>query len=172
MRYLSLLGVCGLFFLAGMVQSATAADTLVVPEKIAYAKKIRVRDAVRNECQLEEKTLRFIKEYAQKNGTYKNIVTEKPKSGTYHVLDAEIIRVIAKGGGAWSGSKSMTIKGTLKDQSGKQLGSFEAGRYSGGGAFAGYKGTCSIIGRCTKAIGKDVAQWLIDPQEDSYLGDL
>ena len=148
---------------------AFGADTLVLPKKVAFAKGLDVRDAVRNECSLEEKIVKFIKEYSK--GNYANIVYEKPSSGDYHILSAEIIEVLGAGGGAWSGAKSVKIKGDLKDKSGRVLGTFEAGRYSGGGAFAGYKGTCSILGRCTKAIGKDVASWLVDPTTDARLGD-
>lgn len=152
----------------GLQSLAQNVKTLVVPEKIAFSKDCRVNDKVRNQCQLEEKTMRFLKEF---NRSDYNMVTEKPASGDYHVLSAEIIEVTGAGGGAWSGAKSLKVKGTLKDSKGKVLGSFEAGRYSGGGAFAGYKGTCSIMGRCTKAIGKDIGLWLTNPGMDSYLGD-
>lgn len=154
---------------AAMSVTAQEVTTLVIPSKVAFAKDCRVNDKVRKECQLEEKTLQFIKEFNRSN--YSNLVTEKPASGDYHVLTAEIIEVMGAGGGAWSGAKSLKVKGTLTDSQGKVLGSFEAGRYSGGGAFAGYKGTCSIMGRCTKAIGKDIGIWLSSPTMDAFLGD-
>ena len=154
----------GLFF-----GFALHAQTIVVPEKIPYGKDTMVRPKVRSECQIEEKIARFIVSYAQKGGM--KIVREKPSDGEYLVLDAEVISAVGAGGGAWSGSKSVKIKGDLKDQSGKVIANFTAGRYSGGGAFGGYKGTCAILGRCTKAIGKDVAAWLVDPQPNAMLGD-
>ena len=60
--------------------------------------------------------------------------------------------------------------GTLREN-GKKIGNFIATRYSGGGAFGFYKGTCAIAGRCAKAIGKDIADWLKSPGVDSRLGD-
>lgn len=158
-----------LFFSLGTPLCAQQVTTLVIPEKVVFSKDCRVKDKVRNQCQLEEKTLRFIKEFNRSN--YTSLVTEKPASGNYHVLTAEIVEVQGAGGGAWSGYKSIKVVGTLKDAKGKVLGNFEARRYSGGGAFGGYKGTCSIMGRCTKAIGKDIANWLSNPQKDSFLGD-
>jgi len=146
-----------------------AADVIVVPKKIPFGKETMVRDNVRAECKLEEKIAKFIVDYGKKHGY--QIVDEKPASGPYKILSAEIITVVGAGGGAWSGAKSIKIKGDLKDQDGKVVGNFTAGRYSGGGAFAGYKGTCSILGRCTKAIGKDVAAWLANPNTNSMLGD-
>lgn len=163
-------GLLVFFLLAACIcVSAQDVTTLVIPSKVAFAKDCRVNDKVRKECQLEEKTLQFIKEFNRSN--YSNLVTEKPASGDYHVLTAEIIQVVGAGGGAWSGAKSMKVKGTLSDSKGKVLGTFEAGRYSGGGAFGGYKGTCSIMGRCTKAIGKDIGIWLSSPTMEAYLGD-
>lgn len=148
---------------------AQATETLYIPKTIPYGKEVIVREAVRDECQLEEKLAHFINSYAGR--AYANIVREKPKSGKYHVLDAEITDVLGLGGGAWSGNKTVTIKGALKDQNGKVIATFAARRYSTGGAFAGFKGTCSILGRCTKAIGKDVGSWLADPKDKAALGD-
>jgi len=37
--------------------------------------------------------------------------------------------------------------------------------------FAGFKGTCSIMGRCVKALGRDVAEWLQSPSKGAVLGD-
>ena len=149
--------------------AAQEVETLVIPEIVAYGADTPVNVRVKRECRLEEKISQFIQEYTK--GTYAKIVHEKPSSGTYHVLTAEIIDVLGRGGGAWSGYKSITIKGQLTDHTGKVLGTFQARRYSGGGAFAGYKGTCSILGRCTKALGKDVAYWLQAPDMNATLGD-
>jgi hypothetical protein len=64
----------------------------------------------------------------------------------------------------------MTVKGELYDR-GKQIGSFRAKRYTTGGAFGAFKGTCSIIGRCTKTIGEDIARWLAAPTQNAIIGD-
>ena len=62
------------------------------------------------------------------------------------------------------------MKGELYDR-GKQIGSFRAKRFSGGGAFGAFKGTCAIIGRCTKTLGQDIATWLAAPTQNAELGD-
>ncbi len=86
------------------------------------------------------------------------------------VLHIEIVNVIGTGGGAWSGAKSVTVEGKLTEN-GEVIGTFTSSRYSGGGAFGGYKGTCSILGRCIKAMGSDIAKWLANPTMDAKLGD-
>lgn len=73
-------------------------------------------------------------------------------------------------GGAWSGPKQIAIEGTLWDN-GKVVGSFQAMRYSGGGAFGGYKGTCAILDTCAKELGQDVSKWLTEPSMNALLGD-
>ena len=42
---------------------------------------------------------------------------------------------------------------------------------SGGGVFGGYKGTCAIIGRGARAIGRDISTWLGNPTDGAELGD-
>ena len=87
------------------------------------------------------------------------------------VLKVKIVEVMGGSGGAWSGGKFVSISGTLQ-KNGKILGDFKARRISGGGVFGGYKGTCSIMGRCVRTLGKDVAEWLQHhPAKNDVLGD-
>jgi len=55
-------------------------------------------------------------------------------------------------------------------ENGEVIGSFTGARYSGGGAFGGFKGTCAILGRCIETLGKDIATWLKDPTMNAMLG--
>lgn len=142
---------------------AAQAKSVQIPSVIPFAADVEVTDAVRAECQLGEKVSSFIKKYG-KGGIE---VVEKP-AGKY--LDMEITHVFAPGGGAWSGPKWLEVSGTLKE-GGKDVASFRAKRFSGGGPFGGMKGTCAILGRTTKAIGKDISNWLKGPVDGAALGD-
>lgn len=143
---------------------------LVVPDQIPFSPEAEVRQAVRSECRLPDKLSHFIKEYAS---NYSSQIladaSDAPKGA--QILTVEIYAVMGGGGGAWSGGKSVSIKGSLQ-QDGKTIGSFKGRRFSGGGMFAGYKGTCSIMGRCVKALGRDVAEWLRHPSQNAILGDM
>jgi len=144
--------------------SAAAVDEVIhIPEVVPFAENTNVPAAVRNECQLGEKVSAFLTESAP------NVeVSTGPEQTRY--LSMAITEVYAAGGGAWSGPKWMTVTGTLKEN-GQAVASFRAKRFSTGGAFGGFKGTCSIIGRCTKAIAQDIAEWLKNPVDGAELGD-
>ena len=143
--------------------AAVSAETIGIPQVVPIADNVDMTLAVRNECQLGEKVSSFLTEFAP------NVrVADDTKQGRY--LRMAITEVTAFGGGAWSGPKWMTVTGTLVEND-KPIASFRAKRYSTGGAFGGFKGTCSIIGRCTKAIAQDIAEWLKNPVDGARLGD-
>jgi hypothetical protein len=147
----------------------TGTGTLII-KPIAFKKDAYIRDAVKQECNLDGKLVQFIEQYAA--GQYANIVTDSNTApADAQVLTIEFEDVQGAAGGAWSGAKSVVIKGSLS-QKGKMLGDFKARRYSGGGMFGGYKGTCAILGRCVKTLGRDVSEWLAHPTPQAVLGDL
>jgi len=148
--------------------SADAAGTVKVQRSIPFAATAQVSAAVRDQCQLQTKVPEFLSQAA---GGSVELVEGALNRKAGRVLEMEIIEVHSPGGGVFSGAKWMTVKGELYDR-GKQIGSFRAKRSSGGGAFAAYKGTCGIIGRCTKTLGQDIATWLAAPTANASLGEL
>lgn len=154
------------FFVAALccaLAASAAENTIGIPQAVPIAENLNVPQAVRNECQLGEKVSTFLAEFAPDVR-----VSDDTKQGRY--LRMAITEVNAFGGGAWSGPKWMTVTGTLVEDD-KSIASFRAKRFSTGGAFGGFKGTCAIIGRCTKAIAKDIAEWLKNPVDGAELGD-
>jgi hypothetical protein len=140
-----------------------AAEPLGLQDKVPFDKGVHVPDAVKAECGLEAKIAEYVKGSA--SGFEKvSMGAAKGKS-----LDMKITGLLATAGGGFSGPKSVTVSGTLR-QGGKVTGTFTAQRYSGGGAFGG-GGTCNILDRCAKAIGKDIGAWLKSPTMNAKLGD-
>jgi hypothetical protein len=146
---------------------AAAADTTKIQRSIPFAADAPVPAAVRDQCALQTKVPEFVQQAA---GSSVELVDGALNRKLGRVLELEISEVHAPGGGSFSGPKWMSVKGELYDK-GKQIGSFRAKRYSTGGAFGGFKGTCAIIGRCTKTIGEDIASWLGSPTQNAELGD-
>ena len=158
-----LIGLCllGTLGLAGE-------GTLYVPEKAPFTDGLRVRDNIRTECAIENAVAGDIARGAY--SAYAAVTREKP-SEAHHTLELEIIDIFGAGGGAWSGPKYIELKGVLKDPSGKVIGDFTAYRYSMGGALGAIKGTCGILRRVSRALGKDVGVWLTAPSRGARLGD-
>ncbi len=144
--------------------TSVAGKDLVI-KTIVFSNPDEIRSAIKNECMLVEKLTSFIEDNVK--GAY-NIVES---SADADVLEVQISAVHGNSGGAWSGSKMVQIKGELKRKDGTAT-VFKAKRFSSGGAFAQFKGTCSILGRCVKTLGKDVGQWLQEPVNNALLGDM
>lgn len=164
--------LCSVLFAVGlsMPRTGLAAGSITISKQASYAPQMSVPDAVRAECNLPIRVTEFVKEYADKNYDSVILADNVSANTSGQALSMKIVGMTGTGGGAWSGPKHVTVEGTLWEN-GKVKGTFTATRYSGGGAFGGYKGTCAILGRCAKAIGKDVGEWLLAPGMNTKLGD-
>lgn len=153
----------------GLARPASAGEPLTIVQPIGFAEGAFVRDAVRDECQLQTKVPGFIAEFA---GEHFDVSTAASvaESGSGKVLFVEMIGA-DEAGNAWTGRhKSLKIRGELTEN-GEVIGSFMARRSTMGGFMGGYKGNCAFFGRCAKALGQDVARWLEHPAMDSMIGE-
>ncbi len=150
--------------------AGTGTGTLNIAPVI-FAKDLEVRQAVRNECQLLTKLPAFIQSYA--NGQYAAINLQAANSRKADFLKIEIVDLPQYKKNVWAGrgGQWVTVKGTLSRR-GKKTVSFKASRASMGGFMGAYKGTCALLGRCTKTLGKDIAAWLKNPVDKATLGDM
>jgi hypothetical protein len=147
---------------------AAAAGKITIPPTATIDPNAGVNAKVRDECVPDARVTELLKEQLKAAGYD---VTVAKQAGGGKSLQLTILNVTGVGGGAWSGPKSMTVSGKLY-QDGKVVGSFNGRRTSGGGFFGAYKGTCSIIGRCAKALAKDITVWLENPTMDARLGEM
>ncbi len=135
---------------------------------ITFKPGISMNDVIRDECKLPEKLSGFVRDNALSQ--YENIIVEGTAGNRgADVLSIQIVKLLAPKGGGWSGPKFVSIEGTLK-RNGRKIGSFTGKRTSMGGAFGVFKGTCDILGRCTKTLGADIVAWLQNPLKNSSLG--
>ena len=146
------------------------ATAIKIQKLIPFAKGTPIAANIINECNLDDKLSSFIHAYAVGEGigmVRKNAVSSKTKG---QVLVVAITNAVSSGNAFIGHRKFTSIKGTLYDD-GKKGASFTAARMSGGGAFSGFKGSCSVLGRTVKAIGHDVMLWLKSPSDGAHLGD-
>ena len=150
--------------------TSTAAKEPLNIQSVTFTKdKEAVNYKVRAECKLLEKTEKYLVYFGKKN--FSSVTTEKKAVAGAYNISAKIIGTIGGPGGAMSGRKGATIKGTVK-KNGKLVGSFEAFRSSGGGFGFGYRGTCSLLGRSVKRLGRDITEWAVKPTLNAKIGEL
>lgn len=164
--------LCPALFVALAALFATVADAgdggrLTIVKPVGFDEDAMVRKAVLKECNLETKVPDFVAAYAK--GHFSEVsFAEAAGSGPGKVLILQIEDTNESGNAFTGRSKSLTISGELRE-SGEVIGTFRARRSTGGGFMGQYKGNCSFLGRCAKALGQDVARWLEKPGMDDVL---
>lgn len=146
------------------------ATAIKVNMNIPYKKGSVIAANIKNECNLTSQLSEFIHAYSVGEGVgviRKNGVSSKSKG---KALVVQITDAVSQGNAFIGHRKFTRIKGELYNNGKKQAG-FTAARLSGGGAFAGFKGSCSVLGRTVKALGSDVSRWLKHPVDGAHLGD-
>ena len=161
------LGVAGLLVAGGGREAAAA--PVVIAAAIPYDEGADIQDKVRLECtELNAQLSTFVQEFARAKGV--EVVVGDPATDTGKVLRMSITNAISQGNAFLGHSKSSSSRGALYED-GRLIASFRATRNSMGGMFAGYKGSCSVLGRTVRAMGEDIGSWLANPVDGAQLGD-
>lgn len=159
------LPVISFIAIAALVTPAQA-DTVTVAAETAFADDSGASENVKRECDLQGRLPKYIKDYAKKH-TKVEITREDLDSVAGKVLYLTFDHVYAPGGGGYSGAKSVSVEGELKED-GEVIGSFTVDRAA---LFAMVPGTCAMLKRAAKKLGEDIGVWLAAPEMDSMLGD-
>jgi len=119
-----------------------------------------------DECDLPHKQIADLK------GAVPDLVVDDAvaSGGQGRVLRVEIVNALSSGNAFIGHHKQVQIRGRLLEN-GNEIGSFSGTRGSMGGAFAGFKGSCSVLHRCTEALAGDVAKWLKQPSMNARIGE-
>lgn len=143
--------------------ASTLSTPVLLESPIAYAPGASVVEQVKQECKIENMLESHIGPTLGKlNGTGVGTAASAADAKGASVLRVQITYVMGVGGGAWSGPKSISVKAELLDQ-GKVTRQTNINRWTTGGMFGGFKGTCSILDRSATAIAKDLGRWVSDP---------
>ena len=144
-----------------------AANGLQMQKPVPYAADNDISDAIKTECPIGDQLADFVKQYSSEPV---ELVGGPVDPGSGRVLQLEIVDAVSMGN-AWLGHQKFTkVQGTLFD-GGNKVASFKGRRNSMGGAFAGFKGSCSVLGRTVEVLGQDIAGWLASPTDGANLGD-
>jgi hypothetical protein len=144
----------------GIIGGIDLTSGIEVAESTPYLDETIVPVKIRKECtnlgrELSEATQRYGTKYGVK--FIRKTEIEPSKGGQVLVLK---IASAVSSGNAWIGhDKYINVKIELyKD--GKLLASDMKERNSRGGFGAGFKSSCSVLGRCVNTLGSDIAKWV------------
>ncbi|MCR9278210.1 MAG: hypothetical protein NXH85_09560 [Pseudomonadaceae bacterium] len=145
---------------AGLGTPVFAADPIKVIADVPYSPQARIAYNVKSECtQLGTKLSKFLVQFGEKRGLEFDVVESLDTTVDGGVLMVEIDDAISRGAAGIGHAKFMQATAVLfKD--GDRVASQTFTRDSMGGMFGAYKGSCAVLGRNSKAIGKDIANWL------------
>ena len=171
MKFLAILSLTFAFFLSS-AQAEEQSNAIHIMLDTPFSEGHDIRSNIINECtNLGTKLSSFTHSYANDRGI--DIILDDQISTTAkgQYLQIEISHAISRGNAFTGHSKFVTIKGTLW-RNGEAVASFDGQRSSMGGFMGNYKGSCAVLGRCVKTLGKDIAAWLeSSPSGDSSIGE-
>jgi hypothetical protein len=156
--------------MAAVTGAVAHAETVQVQRPTPYGEESYVADKIKQECKITEQLPDFLGKYAKEQDIDVKYVENASPELPGRVLVMHIVSSTSQGNAFIGHAKSTTVKGELY-QDGQMVGDFIAERDSMGGMFAGFKGSCSVLGRTVKVLGEDIATWLKHPQMKSALGD-
>ncbi len=142
------------------VCASAHADGVSLLTPVTYANESSVVPKIREECKIEDRLAADVG----------SALAGTTTSTAGEVVRVSILDVMGVGGGAWSGPKAITIRVELL-KNGKVERNTRLTRTTTGGAFGGFKSTCSILERDSAVLGKDVANWVASessPGDDSH----
>ena len=141
-----------------------------IGQSVPYSDLLMIDKAILTECQLPQQQAEFLEQAARRAGF--DVVRDDAaaKAGKGRVLKVEITNAISSGNAFIGHRKQVVVKGSLLED-GKEIGSFRGRRSSMGGAFGGFKGSCSVLERCADALAKDITLWLKNPTMEARLGE-
>lgn len=130
-----------------------------IMKTFAYAAPKTIPKKITKDCtRIGMQMSNFTKSFGKEQGVTFTQVDKVAASSKGNTMVVEILNAHSSGNAFIGHNKSMTISGTLY-KNGKMVDEVEFTRSSGGGMGAAFKGSCSVLGRVSKRLGKDLAIW-------------
>lgn len=141
--------------------AAMAYEKTYLETPINYLPEASVISKVKDECNVESMLDQHLGHNLGRLNKGEGTVIEGSNEINGHILRVKIARVMGVGGGAYSGPKSITVVAELLDGD-KLKRQTRLTRWSLGGVFGPFRGTCSILDRAAISIAKDLTHWVKD----------
>lgn len=149
---------------------ANGASATIIDAEIPFQKGVAIQSSIKRECDIQKQLSEYIQKYAIDRGIEVIRKEQVEKNIKGKVLLVNITNAVSLGN-PWTGHRKYTsIKGILYNN-GKEDSVFTATRTTKGGAFSGFKGSCTVLNRTIKVLGSDVSRWLLHPVDGAHLGD-
>lgn len=139
--------------------AARPAKVIYLGQQMRYLDARTIDSAVLTECQLPQQGAELLEAAARAAGI--NVLRDDRAvtAGKGRAFQVEIVTVVSAGNPFIGHRKQVTVRGRLLED-GKEIANFQGTRSSMGGAFGGFKGSCSVLGRCLETLAKDMTLWL------------
>ncbi len=150
-----------------MATSSAAGDPIQVASKVPYLDETTLPTKIVSECTaLGTKLAASLHEFSTKYGVETVLVDELDPRSEGRVFQVQITNALSRGNAFIGHHKSVSARGELFID-GESRGIANFTRDSSGGFGAGFKGSCSVLGRCSRTLGNDFAKWLRDQEATS-----
>jgi hypothetical protein len=142
-----------------LVPFASFADPLLVSPSADFSPTGSVPENIKTECKLPGAQTESVLAALNAAGISAQAAPSAAVPAKGRFLKLEITSAISAGNMFMGHKKQVTTAAHLF-QNGKEIAQTSKTRDSMGGAFAGYRGSCSVLHRCTNTLGKDIAEWV------------
>lgn len=139
--------------------SFAQSDVLLVSPIADYAANSSVPENVKSECTLPAAQSESVLAALNAAGITAKAAPSNAVPARGRFLKLEITGAISAGNMFIGHRKQVTTAAHLF-VNGKEIAQTSKTRDSSGGVFAGYRGSCSVLHRCTNTLGKDIAEWM------------
>lgn len=145
--------------LLALVPFAGFAEPMLVSPSAEYGPASSVADNIKRECTLPAAQAESVVAALNAAGIEAQPAgsADVPAQGRF--LQLQIDSAVSAGN-AFSGHRKQVTTSARLFENGRQVAETTKTRDSGGGVFGGYRGSCSVLHRCTNTLGKDIAAWV------------
>ncbi|MEN8161610.1 MAG: hypothetical protein ABFS41_16190 [Myxococcota bacterium] len=142
-----------------LVPLAGFAEPLLVSPSAEYAPASAVADNIKTECSLPSAQTESVVQQLNAAGMPAQAAGAGAVPAQGRFLKLQIESAVSAGS-AFTGHRKQVTTSAELFENGASIAKTTQTRDSMGGVFGGYRSSCSVLHRCTNALGKDIATWL------------